>query len=112
MPKLSLEIDEDAFERLARLSRRQNVSVEDFLLRNAMSAIAGETSVNPSHRSKEAAAARSEQDYESKREWVHDREYGRAEAYLRARAHLLRLVDNPEGDLGPEGWNRARLYEP
>ena len=112
MPRLSLEIDEDALERLGRLSRRQNVSVEDFVLRNAMSAIAGESPVNPSHQSKEAAGARSEQDYESKREWVHDREYGRAEAYLRARAHLLRLIDNPEGDLGPEGWNRARLYEP
>ena len=67
---------------------------------------------NPSHLGKLAAAARPDSDYELPREAPYDRERAQAEAYLAARRNLMKLIDDPEGDLGPEGWNRARLYEP
>lgn len=113
MPRLFLDVEADDFARLGVLSKKQNVSVEDFVLRNALSAAAADGVVlNPSHRRHVVEATRPQSDYGSARDMMHDRKRGRAEAYLRARENLLELIDKSEADIGPLGWSRARVYEP
>lgn len=45
------------------------------------------------------------------REYIHDRDYQRAEGYFENRAALLRLIDESTADMGRQKWSREALYD-
>jgi|SRR5947209_3964317 len=114
MTKITINLDDRLAERLADVSRSRNLTVEEWLRAQAEQAAAAEDFPieNGSHRAILASLERPEGYYESPRDETYDRERNRAELYAGARAALLELIDNSQGDMGAQTWNRRALYEP
>ena len=115
MTKITIELDDRLAERLAVVSRAHNLTVEQWLRTEAEKAARQEENFefeNASHRAILASLDRPEGYYESPRDETYDRERSRAEAYVESRKALLELIDNTEGDMGAQRWNRRALYEP
>ncbi|HXT05492.1 MAG TPA: hypothetical protein VN715_00970 [Roseiarcus sp.] len=115
MPKITIDLDDRLAERLATVSCARNLTVEEWLRVQAEQAAPPEADFpieNSSHRAVLASLDRPEGYYESPCDEIHDRELARAEAYIAAREVLLELIDNTQGDMGAQVWNRGKLYEP
>ena len=115
MTKIIIDLDDGLAERLATVSRAHNLTVEEWLQAQAQQAAPPDADFsieNSSHRAILASLDRPEGYYESPRDELHDRERDRAELYRERRAALLELIDNTEGDMGAQVWNRGKLYEP
>lgn len=113
MAKITIDLDDGLMERLAVASRARNLTVEEWLRARAEQAARDPAEIeNASHRAILAALNRPDDYYESPRDEMHDRERDRAEHYASMRASLLELIDNTQGDMGTQRWNRRALYEP
>jgi hypothetical protein len=66
---------------------------------------------NPSHREILSALKVSADSPTSARDEAHDRAKARAETYAANRRKLLELIDQTQGDMGRQPWDRSRIYE-
>jgi predicted transcriptional regulator len=113
MTRITVELSNETLARVETLARARQTSVEDLLRKQAedIARLAPITVENPSHRKILSALERGADFYTSPRDEVHDREKGRAEAYVANRRRLLELIDSTAGDMGTYAWDRSRLYE-
>ena len=115
MTKITIELDDAVIARLAAASHAHRMTIEEWLRAQAEQAAraSGDFVIeNPAHRAILASLHRPDGYYASPRDEMHDRERDRAELYVENRAALLDLIDNTEGDMGAQAWNRRGLYEP
>lgn len=111
MTKVTVDIDDEALARVREIARARSLSVED-LLREQVDGLVGLAPFkvdNPSHRAILAALGNTNDGW---REEVHDRAKARAEGYAENRAALMALARATEGDMGTDGWDRRRAYDP
>jgi hypothetical protein len=66
---------------------------------------------NPSHREILSALKGRPDRNASSRDEAHDRAKARAETYAANRRKLLELIDQTQGDMGLQTWDRSRIYE-
>ena len=113
MTKVTLDFDDQTLDRVASVANARHISVEDLLKARAkdIARLAPIEIINPSHQAIVAAAARPTGYYESRREEIYDRENARAELYVESKRRLLDLIDETDGDMGAQGWDRRRAYE-
>jgi predicted transcriptional regulator len=111
MTKITVDIDEDVLARMNELARARNLSVEDLLKEqiDGMVKPASFTLENKSHLAIVEALANQNLGW---REEAYDRAKGRAEDYLENRKRLMELARSTQGDMGAEGWDRRRAYDP
>lgn len=111
MTKITVDIDEEVLARMSELARARNLSVEDLLKAqvDGMVRLAPFKLENASHRAILAALANQNEGW---REETHDRAKVRAEDYAENRKRLMELARTTEGDMGAEGWDRRRAYDP
>lgn len=113
MTKITIELEDNVVERLAIVSRAYNLTVEQWLRAEAEKAARLEkTNVieNASHRAILLALEHPKDYCGSPRDEMLDRENARARSYQDARQALLDLIDNTQGDMGTQTWNRSALY--
>lgn len=113
MKNITLAVDDDVLNRVALLASTRHMSVEDLLNKRVadIASIAPIVLENPSHRKLVAASQLPSESYATIRDEIYDREKSRAELYIHRKQELLNLIDNTEGDMGTQGWNRMRAYE-
>ena len=113
MTKITLEFDDQTLDRVASVAQGRHVSVEALIKARAedIARLMPITIENSSHRKIVIAADRPLESYESKRDEIYDREGARADAYVEMRKKLLELIDETDGDMGAQGWDRRRAYE-
>jgi hypothetical protein len=113
MTKVTLEIDEGTLARVASVARARHLSVEGLLKERAedLVRLAPVEIDNPAHRKILSVLERPADYYETAREALNDRDLARAEHYADNRKRLLELVDETQGDMGAQRWDRGQLHE-
>lgn len=111
MTKITVDIDDEVLARMSELARARNLSVEELLKEqvDGMVRLAPFKLENKSHLAILAALGNENEGW---REEVYDRAKGRAESYVENRKSLMELARATEGDMGAEGWDRRRAYDP
>jgi hypothetical protein len=113
MTRLTLDLDDETLARMETIARARRMSVEELLRRQAEDFVrlAPIEIYNPSHRDILSALEGGPELVATTREEAHDRARARAETYLTNRQRLLELIDQTQGDMGLQPWDRSRIYE-
>jgi hypothetical protein len=115
MTQITLDLDDTTLSRLQIAAMAQNKPVpklvEELLRRDAEMIAEGESSVHQKMMRILEERSAYYKDKGFSREETYDRDYSRAQLYAENRQRLLKRIDETQGDMGKQKWNRSSLYE-